>query len=181
LININIFKPEVKQRSMKIHKSVFVAKGAVIIGDVEIGEKSSIWYNAVIRGDKKPIKIGKFSNVQDNCTIHTEFNRVKIGDYVTIGHNAVVHGAEIENNCLIGMNSVILDGARIGKNSLIGACCVVTENMIVPECSLVLGIPGRIIRKLEPKEVEFIKKNAIIYTKLAKKHMEGFYDKKRTS
>jgi carbonic anhydrase/acetyltransferase-like protein (isoleucine patch superfamily) len=166
---------------MKIHKSVFVAKGAFILGDVQIGEQSSVWYNAVIRGDELPISVGKFSNIQDNCTIHTETKPVRIGDYVTLGHNAVVHGAEIADNCLIGINAVILDGAKIGKNSLVGAGAVVTEGTTIPAGSLVLGVPAKVVRKLDRKEIEFIKKNAINYIELAKKHKDGYYDKKRTA
>ncbi len=127
---------------MKIHSSCFIAENTKIIGDVTIEENSSVWYNTVIRGDENSVFIGKGTNIQDNVVIHvTEKNPVIIGKNVSVGHNAVIHAAKIGNNCLIGMNATILTGAEIGDGSLVGACTLVTENMSIPENSLVLGVP----------------------------------------
>lgn len=150
-----------------IHKDSFIAKSANIIGDINIGEGSSIWYGAVLRGDFNNIKIGKFSNVQDNVTVHNDIDSpVIIGDYTSIGHNAVIHGCTIGNNCLIGMGAIILNNAVIGDNSIIAAGSVVTEEMNIPPNSLVMGLPAKIRRELTSKEIDGIKENANTYTKL---------------
>jgi len=148
--------------------------GAIIIGDVEIGDYSSVWFGAIIRGDIHYIKIGKYTNVQDNVLIHVTKDKfpVTIGDYVTIGHGAIIHGCKIGNNVLIGMGSLILDGAEIGDNSIIAAGTVIKEGFKVPSNSLVAGIPGRIKRKLKKKEIEELKSYAINYSEYAKEYMK---------
>lgn len=149
---------------MKIHETAQIAKGAVVYGDVTLGGKSTIWYNAVIRGDDGPIRIGRYSNIQDNCTIHLDAgHEVKIGDYVTIGHGAVVHGCVIGNNCLIGMGAIILNGAVIEDNCIIGAGTLITQNKVIPAGSMVLGNPGKIVREITQKEKESIRANAVRY------------------
>lgn len=154
----------------KIDDSVKIFEGAKIIGKVKIDAESSVWYNAVIRGDIEPITIGKYSNVQDNCVIHSSKNYpVNLGDYVSVGHAAVLHGCEIGDNCLIGINSTVLNGAKIGKNSIVGAGAVVTEGKEFEEGSLILGIPAKAIKKLTKEQIETIKDNALRYTKLAQK------------
>lgn len=151
-----------------VHKSVKIFEGAKIIGNVKIYAKSSIWFNAVLRGDIEPITIGKCSNVQDNCVVHSSKNfPVTLGDYVSIGHAAVVHGCEIGDNCLIGMNSTILNGVKIGRNCIVGAGAVVTEGKEFEEGSLILGIPAKAVRKLTDNEIDSVKDNAVRYTKLA--------------
>ncbi len=151
-----------------IHPTVKIFKGSHITGKVNIAEQSSIWFNAVIRGDVEKITIGKYSNIQDNCVLHSSKNYpLKIGSYVSIGHGAIVHGATIEDNCLIGMNSTILNGSIIKKNSIIGAGAVVTEGKEFPEKSLVIGVPAKLIRKLETDEIEAIKNNSIKYAEMA--------------
>jgi len=153
-----------------IHKSVKIFNGVQIIENVEIDENSSIWYNAVIRGDMSTIKIGKYCNVQDNCVIHSSYGYpVKLGDYVSVGHAAVLHGCTIGDNTLIGINSTILNGVKIGKNSIIGAGAVVTENKEFNDGVLILGVPAKIIRKLNDAEIDKIKENAIRYNKIAQK------------
>ncbi len=154
----------------KIHKSVIILDGAKIIGNVCLGEKSSVFYNAVLRADRKNIIVGKFSNVQDNCIIHAEHNDVIIGDYVSIGHGAILHGCKISNNCIIGMGAIVMEGAEIKENCIIGAGAIVTENKIIPENSLVYGIPAKVIRELTDEEIKYIKDNALTYVKLAKKN-----------
>jgi len=138
-------------KSPTIGKNVFIAPGAMLIGDVRVGNNSSIWFNAVLRADLAPIIIGEFSNVQDNATIHVEIDSPTIlEDYVTLGHAAIVHGAHIKQNSLVGMQSVVLTGAVIGADSIIGAGAVVAENKQIPPLSLVVGIPGKVVRQLEP-------------------------------
>lgn len=134
------------------HPTVFVAEGARVIGDVEIGEDSSVWFNTVIRGDINRIRIGMRTNVQDNCTLHVTVSReVTVGDSVTFGHGVVAHGCTIEDFCLIGIGSVVLDGAVIGRGSVIGAGSVVPPGMIVPPHALVLGVPGKVMKILAPE------------------------------
>ncbi len=152
----------------KIHDSVKIFKGAHIIGDVQIDKDSSVWYNAVIRGDMSPIKVGKCSNIQDNCVIHSSYGYpVFLGDYVSVGHAAVLHGCEIGDNTLIGINSTVLNGAKIGKNSILAAGSVVTSKKEFEDGSLILGVPAKAIRKLNEDEMESIKHNAFRYKKVA--------------
>ena len=153
-----------------IDKSVFIAEGAKVVGSVTIGEDSSVWYNAVIRGDKSRIIIGKCSNVQDLCIIHSpERFPVRIGDYVTIGHGAKLHGAEVADNTLVGMGAILMNGCKIGAGSVVAAATVVTENTMIPAGSLVMGIPGKVVRKLSPGEQDSIRQNALEYKALAAK------------
>ncbi|TDT47617.1 gamma carbonic anhydrase family protein [Fonticella tunisiensis] len=155
----------------KIHSEAFVADSADVIGDVEVGEGSSIWYRAVLRGDINSIRIGKNTNVQDGAVIHNDYKSpAVIGDNVTIGHNAIVHGATIKDNCLIGMGAVILNDAVIGENCIIGAGAIVTQGKVIPPESLVLGAPGRVVRSLTLEEIESIRRNADIYVNLIKGH-----------
>jgi carbonic anhydrase/acetyltransferase-like protein (isoleucine patch superfamily) len=159
----------------KIHKSSFIASNAVIIGNVTIGKNCGVFPNAVIRGDENSIVIGDGSNIQDCCVIHTDAeHQVKIGKNVTIGHAAMIHGATILDDCLIGIHATVLNGARISSGSIIGACALVTEDMVVPEYSLILGVPGKIIKQ-DPQFVDMIRKNAEIYQKLSQKHKQGMY------
>ncbi|WP_456473075.1 gamma carbonic anhydrase family protein [Methanocaldococcus sp.] len=152
-----------------ISKTAKIAKTAVIVGDVTIGEYSSVWYNAVIRGDLEKIIIGNYSNIQDCCVIHCSKGfPVRIGDYVSIGHGAVVHGCIIEDNVLVGMNATILNGAKIGENCIIGANALVTQNKEIPPNSLVLGVPGRVVRTLTDEEIKSIRENALRYVELSK-------------
>lgn len=154
-----------------IDKSCFIAPGSRISGDVIIGKKSSVWFNAVIRADQNTIRIGNRSNIQDNCVLHVDpKNKCVVKDNVSIGHNAIVHACTIESNCIIGMGSIILSGSRIGRFTIIGAGSVVTENEKIPPKSLVLGIPGKVIRKLKQNDIDYIKKNAEEYLELMKNH-----------
>ncbi|MFH1054806.1 MAG: gamma carbonic anhydrase family protein [Candidatus Altiarchaeota archaeon] len=151
-----------------IDETVFIADGARIVGSVSLGEYSSVWYNAVVRGDRSRIVVGKYSNIQDCCIIHSpEQFPVRIGDWVTVGHGAKVHGAEIGDNVLIGMGAILMNGCKIGSGSVVAAASVVTEGTIVPNGSLVAGVPAKVIRKLSSDEVESIKQNALEYKALA--------------
>lgn len=134
-------------------QGVYIARGAAVLGDVTIGAHSSIWYNAVVRGDINRIVIGHHTNVQDNAVLHLADDfACQLGDWVTVGHSAVVHACTIGNECLIGMGAVILDGAVIGQQCLIGAKALVTPGMSIPEGSMVLGAPAKVVRPLNEKE-----------------------------
>lgn len=159
-----------KGKKPKVGKDVYVAQTAQVIGEVTIGEYSSIWPGAVLRADIEPIKIGKRSSIQDGVLIHVNWDLpAVVGDYVTVGHGAIIHGCKIANNCLIGMGAIILDGARIEKNCLIGAGSLVPEGRKISEGSLVLGVPGRVVRKLDRKEIKKLKDAALEYLDFAKK------------
>ena len=148
-----------------IHRTVKLFSGAKIVGEVKIGQNSSVWYNAVIRGDMGSITIGESSNIQDNSVVHSP---AKIGDFVTVGHSAVVHACTVEENCIIGINSTILDGAIIRKNSFVGASALVTAGKEFPEASLILGVPARAVRQLGQEEISRIKDNALRYVELSR-------------
>jgi carbonic anhydrase/acetyltransferase-like protein (isoleucine patch superfamily) len=141
-----------------IPESCYVDISAQIIGQVELGERSSVWMNAVLRGDVHSIRVGAHSNVQDCAVLHGMRYKhpVVVGDWVTIGHNATVHGCVIEDACLIGMGAVILNGARIGEGSIIGAGALITENTVVPPNTLWAGVPGKEKRRLGDAERESI-------------------------
>lgn len=148
----------------KITEEVYIAEGAKIIGDVEMGEGSSVWYNAVIRGDSNPIVIGKNTNVQDNAVLHVSHSHaLSIGDNVTIGHGAIVHGCTIGNNVLIGMGAIVLDGAVIEDYCIIGAGALVTQNKIISSGSLAFGNPAKVMRQISEEEKRSIVENAREY------------------
>jgi carbonic anhydrase/acetyltransferase-like protein (isoleucine patch superfamily) len=134
-------------------KGVYIARGAVVVGDVTLGDGASIWYNAVLRGDINRIVIGEGSNIQDNSVIHLadDFPCI-VGRGVTVGHSAIVHACKIGDECLIGMGAVVLDGAEVGAQCLIGARALVTQNVKIPDGSLVLGSPAKIVRALTDEE-----------------------------
>jgi len=149
----------------KLHPSVFIADGARIIGDVWIGENSSVWFNAIIRGDVNFIRIGAGTNIQDNSVLHVTSHTapLTIGSDITIGHNAVLHGCTIDDNCLIGMGSIVMDGAQVHKNSIVAAGSTVLEEFIVPEGMLIAGVPAKIKRPLTEEEKQSITQSAKNY------------------
>ena len=151
--------------SPKIHETVLIAEGAHIIGDVEIGQDSSIWFNTVVRGDVNYIRIGERTNIQDLTMVHVTYRKYPtfIGNDISIGHSAVIHGCTIKDFVVIGMGAKILDNALINSNSFIAAGSVVKEKFEVPEGTLVAGVPARIVRDLRPEELEKIKQNAKNY------------------
>lgn len=138
----------------KLGERVFIANGAHIIGDVEIGAESSIWFNTVVRGDVQKIRIGSRTNVQDNTTVHVTSGTgsCTIGSEVTIGHNAIIHACTIEDRVLIGMGAIVLDGARIQAGSMVGAGALVTQGKTFPAGFLILGSPAKAVRPLTPEE-----------------------------
>jgi carbonic anhydrase/acetyltransferase-like protein (isoleucine patch superfamily) len=144
----------------KIHETAFVAENAVIIGDVEIGAQSSVWYGSVLRGDVNHIRIGARTNIQDASVIHvsSKTHPTVLEDEITVGHRVTLHGCYIETGCLIGIGSIILDGVRVGRNSLVAAGSLITPNTEIPPASLVMGAPARVKRALTDTEVEGLKK-----------------------
>ncbi len=141
------------RRQPTLGEGVYLACTAVVIGDVAIGDHSSVWYHAVLRGDINYIKVGANSNIQDGAVIHlADEDPCEIGDWVTVGHGAVVHACKVNDECLIGMNSTILDGAEIGAQSIVGANALVTQGTRIPEGSLVLGSPAKVVRTLGAEE-----------------------------
>lgn len=145
---------EYKGKKPVVGERVFLAEGARLIGDVEIGDDSSVFYNAVLRADLAEIRVGKRTNIQDNVSIHLSMGvGVHIGDDVTIGHNAVVHACEIEDHVLVGMGAIVMDGARIRKNSVVAAGALVPQGKEYPEGSLIVGTPARVARQLTDEEI----------------------------
>src|ERR1700744_3692938 len=142
----------------RLGAGVYIARGAVVLGDVRIGDHSSVWYNAVVRGDINYISIGHHSNVQDNAVLHLadDFPCI-LGNYVTVGHSAIVHACKVGDETLVGMGAVILDGAVIGRQSLIGAKALVTQGTKIPAGSLVLGAPPKVVRELSAQESPGVK------------------------
>jgi carbonic anhydrase/acetyltransferase-like protein (isoleucine patch superfamily) len=144
----------------------FIADNAVVIGMVVMENNTSIWFNAVVRGDNEILTIGENSNVQDGAVLHTDKGvKFTIGKYVSVGHLVMLHGCTIGDNCLIGINSIILNHAVIGKNCIIGANTLITEGKVIPEGSVVMGSPGKVVRQVTADEIALIRWNADDYVK----------------
>tara|TARA_R110002167_G_scaffold3743_14_gene18188 strand:- start:988 stop:1524 length:537 start_codon:yes stop_codon:yes gene_type:complete len=142
----------------------WIAPNATLIGDVTLHPGASVWFGAVVRGDNDPITIGRDTNIQDGSVLHSDPGEpLTIGDRVTVGHMVMLHSCEIGDNCLIGIGSVILGRARIGNNCLIGANTLITEGKVIPDNSLVMGQPGKVVRQLEPGQIEALKASAAHY------------------
>ena len=156
-----------------IPKSAFIEETAVIVGDVVIGEESSVWFHSVVRGDVHYIRIGNRTNVQDLSMLHVthDTHPLMIGDDVTVGHHVVLHGCTIKDRVLIGMGAIIMDGAVIGEDSVVAAGALVTEGTVVPPKSLILGFPAKVIRPVTDKELAWIRESAENYVRYAKEYM----------
>ncbi len=153
-------------RTPRVAASAYISPSAEVIGSVEIGENSSVWFQSVLRGDIEPIRLGANSNLQDGTIVHTMIGApVTVGDWVTVGHRAVLHGCTIENDCLIGMAAVLLNHVRVGEGSIIAAGAVVAENTVIPPRSLYMGVPARLKRAVSEDEQAFIRKHAENYLK----------------
>ena len=146
--------------------TVMIFPGAVVVGDVTLGPGCSVWFNAVLRGDGKPITIGAGANIQDNAVLHSEACPTVLGEYVTVGHGAIVHGCTVGDNTIVGMGAILLNGARVGKNCMVGAGAVVTGKTDAPEGSMLLGNPARVARALTPEEIAGLRKSAEHYMEL---------------
>ena len=156
-----------------IDKTVYIADGAKVIGDVSIGKDSAVWYNAVVRGDSCKITIGERTNIQDLACLHVDKKyKLVVGDDVTIGHSAIVHGCEVGNRVLIGMGAIIMNGAKVGDDCIIGAGALVTENVEIPFGSMVYGSPAKVVRQLTDEEKQGILDNAALYVEHARKAMD---------
>ena len=158
----------------QVAESAWVAPGAFVIGDVHLGEESSVWYGAVLRGDTEPIRIGARTNVQDGCVLHADPGYPAIvGEGCVLGHNSVVHGCEIEDNCLVGMGATILNGAKIGEGSIVAAGAVVPESREFPPQSLIVGIPAKRVSDVSEEQAADIARGASEYVERAKAHRES--------
>lgn len=165
---MEIVKPKISNRA-------YIAPTAVIIGDVEIADGVSVWDGAVIRGDVSYIRIGKNTNIQDNAVVHVDYDEPTIiGENVTVGHMAVAHAAKIGNNVIVGIHAVVLNGAEVGDGSVIGAGAVITPGTKIPPKSLVLGVPGKVVRQGDDVERMAIE-NGRVYQRLRDEHRNGKY------
>lgn len=159
-----------------IDPSAFIAPGAAVMGDVALGAYASVWYGAILRGDMAPIAIGAESNLQDGTIVHVDEGvPCTIGRRVGVGHRVILHGCIVEDECLIGMGSIVLNGARIGTGSVVAAGAVIPEGMAVPPRSLVMGVPGRIVRQIDHALTERIAATWQHYVEQAKAHRAGKY------
>lgn len=152
----------------------WIAGSAEVMGNVILHKNSSVWYGCVLRGDNDPIIVGENSNIQDLSVIHTDIGApVTIGSNVTVGHRVILHGCEIGDDTLIGMGSTILNRARIGKNCIIGANTLIAEGKEIPDNSLVMGAPGKVVKELTPQQVQMIRMSALHYVENWQKHQAG--------
>lgn len=167
-LNLELTRPH-------INPSCFVAPNAIVIGAVTMGAESSIWYQCVLRGDVSTITIGERTNIQDGSILHADpgFPTV-IGNDVTVGHGAIVHGAVIEDGCLIGIRATLLNGCRIGAGSVIGAGALVPEGMLVPPNSVVMGVPGKVIKEVSERLAERSRRGSAGYVRFAKGHKRAW-------
>ena len=168
---------EFQNNQPKLGQNVYISENATVIGDVTLGDEVNIWFGSVLRGDMHYIKIGNRSNIQDNAVIHvtTAVSPANIGSGVTVGHGAIIHGCTIEDDCMIGMGAIVMDDAVIGAGSLVGAGALVSPNMQVPSKSLVVGIPGKVVRELKNEEYKMIIERPQEYIELAAIYLKGTF------
>lgn len=159
----------------RLGADVWIAEGAFVIGDVELGAEVSIWYGAVVRGDVNAIRIGARSNLQDQCTLHVTAERFSctLGEEVSVGHRAVVHGCSVGDGALIGIGAIVLDGAEVGREALVGAGAVVPPGFQVPEGTLALGVPARVVRDLSAEERREQRQRTRHYVEVARHHAQA--------
>ena len=160
----------VDNRYPHIPRSAYVHSTAVVIGDVKLGKKANVWPGAVLRGDLRSIIIGDYTNVQDNSVLHTGKYNLTIGDNVMVGHNVTLHSCDIGKKCLIGMGSVIMDAAKIGNNCIIGAGSVIPPRTVIPDGSVIIGNPYKIMRKTTQEDIDYILDRCENYTKMADRY-----------
>jgi carbonic anhydrase/acetyltransferase-like protein (isoleucine patch superfamily) len=162
-----------------IHGSAFIAPSADVLGDVRLGEQSSVWYQCVLRADMAPITVGRRSNLQDLTMVHVDEGvPCTIGDEVGVGHRAILHGCTIEDGCLIGMGSILLNHVHVGTGSVVAAGAVVTEGMKIPPGSLVMGVPAKVMRQVDAALTARIRSTVEHYVQLAKLHREGKFPRR---
>lgn len=159
---------------VKKGKQVFIAHNATVIGEVSLGDHASVWYGAVIRGDEDRIHIGSHSNIQDNAVLHVDHGvPLQLGTHCVVGHSAILHGCTIGDHTLIGMRATVMNRASVGRYCIIGAHTLITEGMEIPDYSLVLGSPGRIVKSLSHEYMEKMLKGVRVYEKEAMKYLQG--------
>lgn len=157
----------------QVDPTCYVAPNATVIGQVTLGRRTSVWFNTVIRGDMAPITIGEDTNVQDLSMVHVDYNTPTIiGNRVVVGHRAIVHGATVGDDCIIGMGAILLNRSRVGNNCIVAAGAVVREDFVVPDGSLVAGVPAVVKRPLTPEETERIRRNAADYATRAELYQQ---------
>lgn len=160
-------------QSELIDQSVWIAPGAVVTGQVHIAAQASVWYGAVLRGDVAPIYVGRRSNIQDGAIIHVNYQMpTTLGEEVVLGHGAVVHAAKVHDGSLIAIRAVVLSGATIGEGSIVGAGAVVAENAVVPPRSVVLGVPGRVVRRVTDQDAQTVRELANRYVAYSRQYLE---------
>ena len=165
---------QLDERVPELAEGYWIAEGAIVIGSVRLLANSSVWFNAVIRGDNDIITVGENSNIQDCAVLHTDGGYpLTIGRNVTVGHQVMLHGCSVGNNSLIGINSVVLNGARIGNNCLIGANALIPEGKEIPDGSLVMGSPGKVIRQLSSQQIKAVEMSALHYVDNARRYRSG--------
>lgn len=169
-----IFKLDGRGPVFPVSGDAWVAPNATLIGDVRLDEEASVWFGAILRGDNEPLTVGARSNVQDGCVFHTDMGfPLSIGADCTIGHNAILHGCTIKDNSLVGMGATVLNGAVIGSNCIIGANALIGEGKEIPDNSLVVGVPGKVIRTLPDEAAEAIRKSAAGYVRNWRRYKAG--------
>ena len=171
---MTVYSLDAKQPQLPPEGEYWIAPNATVIGDVILRPGASIWWNAVVRGDNEPITIGEDSNIQDGSVLHNDVGvPLTIGRGVTVGHKVMLHGCDIGDNSLIGINAVVLNRARIGRNCIIGAGAIITEGKEIPDNSLVVGAPGKVIRALEAPQIEMLRMSAEHYVQNWKRYARG--------
>ncbi len=174
--------PTTLGKARMIDPSVFIARGAIVLGDVHFGKEASVWYNAVIRGDTDRISIGEATNIQDLSMVHADPGvPCVVGSRVTVGHRVILHGCTVEDDCLIGMGAILLNRVRVGKGSVIGAGAVLLEGTEVPPGSMVVGIPGRVVRQVDEVMTGRVDLSWRHYVDQARRHRAGGFPIETTS
>ncbi len=164
-----------RDKTPRISPAAYLAENAVVTGDVTLGDRVSVWYGAVLRGDVGPIEVGESCNIQDNCVLHCGWDRPTVlGRNIVVGHGAILHSCRVEDGCLIGMGATVMDDSVIGAGSIVGAGALVPPGKIIPPRSLVLGIPGRVVRAVTDREVAETLCNAETYVELAGEQLERY-------
>lgn len=172
----------------EIEEDVLLCPGAMVVGRVKIGEGSSVWYNAVIRGDVHDVAIGRYTSIQDGALIHEDSGRgsgladglpTVVGDYVTVGHGVILHACRVEDYALVGMGAIVMDGAVVGKGAVVGAGALVTKNTVIPPFSVALGSPAKVVRTLPDSSLDQRKEQAMHYHGLAEAHRRMLAEQQR--
>ena len=165
---------QLDEHAPRLGEGVWVADSAQVIGNVELGAGSSVWFGAILRGDNEPMRIGKGTNVQDGSVIHSDHGYpATLGDNVTVGHHVVLHGCTVGDGSLIGIQAVVLNGAKIGRHCLVGAGALVTEGKEFPDGSMIIGAPAKVVRQLTSEQIDGLRRSAEHYVENARRYRLG--------